>query len=105
MVIENFKDIFSTIDYRIIDNNNGIEKLEKVRDYILKNNLDKILIYHITIHINTMIENLFHESDEKLKKDCIELRKLLLYWYDDRYADRSDKNKDVLSIFKLNSSE
>ena len=52
-----------------------------------------------------MIENLFHKSNEKLKEDCIELRKLILYWYDDRYADRSDKNKYVLSIFKLNSSE
>ena len=52
-----------------------------------------------------MIENLFHESNEKLKEDCIELRKFLLYWYDDRYANRSDKNKYVLSIFKLNSSE
>ena len=105
MIIETFQDIFSTIGYGIIDNNNGIEKLEKVRDYILKNNLDKILIYHITIHINTMIENLFHESNEKLEEDCIEFRKFLLYWYDDRYADRSDKNKYVLSIFKLNSSE
>ena len=37
-----------------------IEKLEKVRDYILKNSLDKILIWHITDHINNMIENLFH---------------------------------------------
>ena len=105
MIIETFKEIFSTIDYGIIDNNNGIEKLEKVRDYIIKNNLDKILIYHITIPINTMIENLFHEPDETLKEDCIELRKLLFYWYDVRYADRSDKNKYVLSIFKLNSSE
>ena len=35
-----------------------------------------------------MIENLFHESNEKLKEDCIELRKLLLYWYDDRYASK-----------------
>ena len=52
-----------------------------------------------------MIGNLFHESNEKLKEDCIELRKLLLYWYDDRYADPSDNNKYVLSIFKLNSSE
>ena len=104
MIIETFKDIFSTNDYRIFDNNNGIEKLEKVRDYVLKNNLDKILIYHITIHIKTMIENLFHESNEKLK-DCIELRKLLLYWHDDRYSERSDKNKYVLSILKLNSSE
>ena len=105
MIIETFKDIFSTIDYGIIDNNNGIEKLEKVRDYILKNNPGKILKYHIAIHINTMIENLFLESNEKLKEDCFELRKILLYWYDDRYADRSDKNKYVLSIFKLNSSE
>ena len=105
MIIETFKDIFSIIDYGIIDNNNGFEKLEKVRDYILKNILDKILIYHITIHINTMIENLFHESNDKLKEDCTELRKLLLHWYDDRYVDRSDKNKYVLSIFKLNSSE
>ena len=72
MIIETFKDIFSTIDYGIIDNNNGIEKLEKVLDYILKNNLDKILIYHITVHIMSMIENLFHESIEKLKEDCIE---------------------------------
>ena len=83
MIIETFKDIFSIIDYGIIDNN-GIEKLEKVREYILKNNLDKIVICHITDHINIMIENLFHESNEKLKEDCIELRKLLLYWYDDR---------------------
>ena len=37
-----------------------------------------------------MIENLLHESNEKLKEDCIELRKLLLQWYDDRYAIRSD---------------
>ena len=44
-------------------------------------------IWHITDHINTMIENLFHESDEKLKEDCIELRKILLHWYDDKYAD------------------
>ena len=36
MIIKFFKDIFSTIDYGIIDNNNGNEKLEKVRDYILK---------------------------------------------------------------------
>ena len=92
MMIETFKDIFSTVDCGIIDNYNGIEKLEKVRDYILNNFLDKILIYHITIHINTMIENFFHESNEKLKGDCIELRKLSLHWYDDRYADRSDKN-------------
>ena len=34
-----------------------------------------------------MIENLFHESNEKLKEDCIELRKLLIHWYDDKYAD------------------
>ena len=105
MIIEPFVDIFSTVDYGIIDINNGIEKLEKVRDYILINNLDKILIYHITVHINTMIEKLCHGSDEKLREDCFELRKLLLFWFDDRYADRPDKNKYVLSIFKLNSSE
>ena len=69
MIIETFRDICSTIDHGFFDNNNGIEKLEEVRDYILKNNLDKILIYHITIHINTMIENLFHEFNEKLKED------------------------------------
>ena len=86
MIIETFKDIFSTIDYGNFDNTNGIEKLEKVRDYILKNNLDKILIYHITNHINTMIENLFHESNEKFRIDLI-------------------KNKYIVSIFKLNSSE
>ena len=79
MIIEILKDIFSTIDHEIIDNNIGIEKLEKVRDYIIKNNLDKILICHITDLINTMTENLFHESNEKLKQDCIELRKLLLF--------------------------
>ena len=105
MIIETFKDISSTIDYGIIDNNNGIEKLEKVRDYTLKKNLRKILIYHIIILIKTRVENFFHESNEKLKEDCIELGKLLLHWYDDRKADRSDKNKYVLSIFKLNSSE
>ena len=104
MIIQTFEDILSSIDYEIIDNN-GIEKLEKVRDYILKNILDKILIWPFTDHINTMIENLFHESNEKLKEDCIELRKLLLHWYDDRYADRFDKNNYVLSIFRLNSSE
>ena len=85
MIIETFKDIFSTIDYGIIDKN-GSEKLEKVRDYIFKKNLDKILIYHITIHIKTMIENLFQESNEKLKEDCVELRKILLHWYDDKCA-------------------
>ena len=52
-----------------------------------------------------MIENLFHESNEKLKENCIELRKLLLFWCDDRYADRSDKNKYKLSICKLKYSE
>ena len=61
-----------------------------------------------------MIENLFHESHKKLKEDCIELQKLLLHWYDDKYADvdkgRSDnededKNKYLLPIFKLNSSQ
>ena len=36
MITEIFVDIFSTVDYGIIDNNNGIEKLEKVRDYIKK---------------------------------------------------------------------
>ena len=36
MIIQTFKDIFSTIDYGILDNNNGIEKLEKVRDFRLK---------------------------------------------------------------------
>ena len=71
MIIETFKDIFSTIDYGIIDNKNGIEKLEKVRYYTLKNILDKILIYHITIHVNTMIENLFHKSNERLREDVL----------------------------------
>ena len=105
MIIETLKDFFSTIDYGIIDKINGIEKLEKIRDYILKNNLERILICIVTIHKNTMIENLFHEPNEKMKEDCIELRKLLLYWYDDRYVDRFDENKYVLSIFRLNSSE
>ena len=36
---------------------------------VLNNNLDKILVCHITNHINTMTENLFHESNEKLKED------------------------------------
>ena len=61
-----------------------------------------------------MIENLFHESNEKLKEDCVELRKLLLNWYDDKYAhvdkdqpdkEDEDKFKNILPIFKLNSSE
>ena len=80
MITETFKDILSTIDYGIVDNNpkyNGIERLEKVRNYALKNNLDKTLIWHITDHITPMIEKLFHESNEKLKEDSIELRKLL----------------------------
>ena len=51
-----------------------------------------------------MIESLCHGSDEKLREDCIELRKLLLYWYADSYANRSDKNKLILPIFKLISS-
>ena len=107
MIIETFKVMFSTIDYGIIDNN-GIEKLEKVRDYIIKNNLDKFLICHITDHINTMIENLFHESNEKLKEDCIELRDLLKHWYDDNFADLDKdqaKYKYELPIFRLNSSK
>ena len=115
--METFKDILSTIDYGIVDNNpkhNGIERLEKVRNYILKNNLDKIRIWHITVHINTMIENLFHESNEKLKEDCVELRKLLLHWYGDEYADEDkhqsdnddkDEYKYTLPIFRLNFSE
>ena len=107
MIIETFKDIFSTIDYGIIDNND-IEKLEKVRDYIFKNILDKFLICHITDHINTMIENLFHESNEKLKEDCIELRDLLIHWYIDKYTDLDKdqtKYKYELPIFRLNSSK
>ena len=36
---------------------------------VLKNILDKILICHITNHISTMTENLFHESNEKLKEE------------------------------------
>ena len=116
MITDTFKDIFSTNDYGVLDNNtkyNGIERLEKFRNYILKNNLDKIPIWHITIHIKTMIENLFHESNEKLKEDCIELRKLLLHWYDDKYADvdkdqsdneDEDKDKNIPPKFKLNSS-
>ena len=38
MTTETFKDILSTIDYGIVDNNTkfcGIERLEKVRNYIL----------------------------------------------------------------------
>ena len=111
MTIETFKDILSTIDYGIVDNNpkyNGIERLEIIRNYIFKNILDKIPICHITVHINTMIENLFHESDEKLKEDCIELRNILLHWYDDKYADEDnedeDRHKNILpKVFKLNS--
>ena len=117
MITENFRDILSTIDYGIVDNNpkyNGIERLEKVRNYILKNILDKIPVWHITSHINTMIKNLFHESNEKLKEDCIELRKLLLHWYDDEDADvdkdqsddeDEDKYKYKLPVFRLSSSE
>ena len=61
-----------------------------------------------------MIENLFHESNEKLKEDCVDLRKLLLHWFDDKSADvekdqsdneDEDKFKYILPIFKLNSSE
>ena len=107
MIIETFKDIFSSIDIGIIDNN-GIEKLENIHDYILKHNFDKFLIYLITDHINTMIETLFHESNEKLKEDCIELRNLLIHWYDDKYADLdkdSAKYKYELPIFRLNSSK
>ena len=86
----------------------------KVRNYILKDNLDKNPIWYITDHMNTMIENLFHESSEKLKDDCIELRKILLHWYDDKYAgvdknqsdnEDEDKNKYILPIFKLNCSK
>ena len=117
MMTETFKDILSTFDYRIVDNKrqyNGIEKLETIRNYILKINLDKIPMWHITVQINTMIENLFHESNEKLKEDCIELRKILLHWYDDKYAnvdkdqsDNEDEDKDkyILPMFKLNSSK
>ena len=61
MITETFTEILSTIDYGIVDNNPknfGIERLEKIRIYILKNNLDKIPIWHITVLINIMIENL-----------------------------------------------
>ena len=75
MIIQTFRNILSSI-----------EKLEKVRDYILKNILDKILIWHITDHIITMIE-----SNEKLEEDYIELRKLIIHWYDVRYNE--DKYK------------
>ena len=37
--METFKVIISFIDYGLIDINNGIENLEKVRDCILKDNL------------------------------------------------------------------
>ena len=111
--MEIFKDILSLIDYGIVDNNpknNVNERLEKVHNYVIKNNLDKILICHLTIHINTMIENLFHECNEKLKEACIELRKLILHWYDNNYVDRSDKGdenkyKHILPILKLKSSK
>ena len=117
MTTDTFKDILSTIDYGIVDNNpkyNGIERLEKNRNYILKNNLDKITIWHIAVHINTVIENLIHESNEKLIEDCVELRKLLLHWYDDKYADvdedqsdndDKDEYKYKLPIFRLNTSK
>ena len=94
--METFRDILSNID------DNGIEKLEKVRDYILRNNFDKIPICHITDHINTMIENLFHESNENFKEDCIELRKLLLHWYDVRHNE--DKCEYKLPIIRSNTS-
>ena len=97
MITETFKDILSTIDYGIVDNNpkyNGIERLEKVRNSILKNNRDKFPIWHINVHINTMIENLFHKTNEKSKEDCTELRKLLLHWYDDKYADVDKDQSD-----------
>ena len=58
---------------------------------MLKNNLDKFLICHITDLIKTTIENLFHESNEKLKEGCMELRDLIIHWYNDKYTDRSDK--------------
>ena len=29
MIIKTFKDVFSTIDYEIFDNSNGIEKIKK----------------------------------------------------------------------------
>ena len=55
-----------------------------------------------------MIENLFHESNEKLKEDCTELRDLLIHWYDDKYADLDKdqaKYKYELPIFRLDSSK
>ena len=55
-----------------------------------------------------MIETLFHESDEKLKEDCIELRDLFMNWYDDRYVDLDRdqiKYKFELPIFRLNFSK
>ena len=92
MVIETFRDIFSTIDYEI-----GVERLEKFRDYILKINLDKTLIHHVTNHINTMIE-----SSKKLKEDCIELHKLLLHWCDDRYCDGDNPvSRDITQIYLI----
>ena len=93
MIIQTFKDILSSIDYEIFSHN-VIEKLEKVCDYLLKNNLDKILICHITDHINTMIE-----SNEKLGEDYIELRKLILHWYDVRYNE--DKYKYNLPVCRV----
>ena len=93
MIIQSFKDILSSIDYEIIDNN-GIEKLEKVCDYLLRINLDKILIWHITDHIKTMFE-----SNRKLEEDYIELRKLILHWYDVRYNE--DKYKYNLPVCRV----
>ena len=61
-----------------------------------------------------MIVNLFHESNEKLNEDCIEIQKILLHWYDDKNAcvdenqfdnEDEDKNKYILPTFKLNSSK
>ena len=40
MIIQTFKDILSSIEYEIFDNN-GIEKLEKVCDCLLKKLLIK----------------------------------------------------------------
>ena len=83
----------SSIDYEIFDNND-IEKLEEVCDYILKNNLDKNLIWHITDHINTMIN-----TNVSLEEDYIELRKLILHWYDVRYNE--DKYKYNLPVCRV----
>ena len=83
MNTETFKEILSLDDYGIVDNNpkyQAIDRLERIRNYVLKIGPAKRSLWHITDYINEMRENQFHSTNEGIGFNSIRLRKMLLEW-------------------------